>query len=112
MKEITLDLSTLESVADQNRDLLDVEVDSLLPDTEYLFRVAAVNKPGVGVFSTKEFMIKTAKKRQPDSVSIKSREDCQASTRCYLEWVIDSNGGSPIRDYLIRWRTVNFKIAL
>ena len=108
VKEFPVDLTTLESLADPKRDLLNAEIESLLPDTEYLFRIAAVNKPGVGVFSNKELKIKTAKRRQPDSVAMSSREDCQAATRCYLEWTVDSNGGSPIREYLIRWRMVNF----
>ncbi len=105
-KEFPLDLTTLESIASQNRDALNVEIDSLLPDTEYLFRVAAVNKPGVGVFSTKEFKIKTAKRRQPDSVEVTSREDCMAATKCFVEWTFDSDGGSPIREFLVRWRQV------
>lgn len=112
VKEVPLDLTSLESISSQNRDYLNVEIDSLLPDTDYLFRVAAVNKPGVGVFSSKELKIKTSKRRQPDSVKIESREDCQASTRCYVEWSIDSNGGSPIREYLIRYRMISYKDPL
>lgn len=83
-----------------------VEVTGLLPDTEYLFRVCAINKPGQGVWSLKEMKIKTSPRRQPDAVRVTSREECQASSRCYIEWVVDSSGGSPIREFQIRWRRV------
>jgi hypothetical protein len=104
--EVTVDLSDIELMTKPQKNIVNVEIKSLIPDTEYLFRVAATNKPGVGVWMPNELKVKTAPRRQPDPVRIKSKEDCQASTRCYIEWEVDSNGGSPIRDFLIRWRRV------
>ena len=105
-KEFQLDLTSIEAIASAHRDIMNAEIDTLLPDTEYLFRVAAVNKPGVGKWSTNEIKLRTAKRRQPDPVKIESKEDCQSATRCYIEWNIDSNGGSPIREFMVRWRRV------
>ena len=107
-KEFQLDLTSIEAIASAHRDITNAEIDTLLPDTEYLFRVAAVNKPGVGKWSTNEIKLRTAKRRQPDPVKIESKEDCQSATRCYIEWNIDSNGGSPIREFMVRWRRVIF----
>jgi hypothetical protein len=103
-KTIEVDLTKL--------DLYTVEINPLEPDTEYVFRVAAVNRPGVGVWSNKDLKIKTAPRRQPDPVRVTSKEECQASSRCYVEWVVDSTGGSIIREYVIRWRRVNFFLQL
>jgi hypothetical protein len=89
-----------------------VEVTGLLPDTEYLFRVCAINKPGQGVWSQIEMKVKTSPRRQPDAVRVTSREECQASSRCYIEWVVDSSGGSPIREFQIRWRRVRIDYLL
>jgi hypothetical protein len=88
------------------------EVQGLNPDTEYLFRVAAVNRPGIGVWSPKEFKVRTMPRRQPDPVRLTSKEECQAATRCYIEWVVDSNGGSIIREFSIRYRRVSFGLFL
>jgi hypothetical protein len=107
-KEIPLDLSNIDVLTSPVRDVFNVEINALMPDTDYLFRVAAVNKPGVGIWPQKELRIRTAPRRQPDPVKMLSKEDCQASTRCYIEWVVDSNGGSPIRDYHIKWRRVSY----
>ena len=84
-----------------------IDITALLPDTQYLFRVAGLNRVGQGQWS-KEIKIKTLSRRQPDPIRVLSKEDCSSSTRCYIEWAIDSNGGSPIRDYLIKWRRVFF----
>jgi hypothetical protein len=97
-KEIEVDLTKLG--------LYTIEINPLEPDTEYVFRVAAVNRPGVGVWSTKDMKIKTAPRRQPDPVRVVSKEECQTSSRCYIEWTVDSTGGSIIREYVIRWRRV------
>jgi neural cell adhesion molecule len=97
-KEIEVDLTKM--------DLYTVEINPLEPDTEYVFRVAAVNRPGVGAWSTKDMKIKTAPRRQPDPVRVTSKEECQTATRCYMEWTVDSTGGSIIREYVIRWRRV------
>ena len=105
-KEIPLDLTNIDLLTSPSRDVFNVEVNALIPDTEYLFRAAAVNKPGTGVWPANELKIRTAPRRQPDPVRMLSKEECQAATRCYIEWVVDSNGGSPIRDYLLRWRRV------
>ena len=94
------------------RDLYDVEIPSLLPDTQYVFRAAAMNKVGMGVLMLNEMPVKTAPRRQPTPVRVTSKEDCHASTRCYIEWTVDSNGGSPIREYLIRWRRIFYKDPL
>ena len=107
-KEIPLDLTNIDVLTSPTRDVFNAEITSLLPDTEYIFRAASVNKPGIGVWSTKEIKVKTAPRRQPNPVKILSKEECQASTRCYIEWIVESNGGSPIREYLIRWRRVSF----
>ena len=66
------------------------------------------NRPGLGVWSAKEMRVRTAPRRQPDPVHVTSKEECQAATRCYLEWTVDSNGGAIIREYVIRWRRVSF----
>lgn len=105
-KEFQIDPNAIHVLAERNYNMDNVEVTGLLPDTEYLFRVCAVNKPGRGAWSTKDMKVKTAPRRQPDPVRVTSREDCQASTRCFLEWVVDSSGGSPVRDFLIRFRRV------
>ncbi|RNA28752.1 fasciclin-2 isoform X3 [Brachionus plicatilis] len=87
---------------------MSIHVDALLPHTEYLFRVAGVNKVGQGQWS-KEIKIKTLNRRQPQPIRVLSKEDCSASTRCYIEWAVDSNGGSPVRDYLVKWRRLSYK---
>jgi hypothetical protein len=107
-KEIPLDLTSIDILTSPIRDVYNAEITSLLPDTEYIFRAASVNKPGIGVWSTKEIKVKTSPRRQPNPVEILSKEKCQASTRCYIEWVVENNGGSPVREYLIRWRRVSF----
>lgn len=111
-REIPVDLTNIDVITTQNTRLFNVEIGSLLPDTEYLFRVAAVNKPGVGVYSPKEVKLKTAPRRQPDPVKLVSKEECGASTRCLVEWMVDSNGGSPIREYLLKWRRIAYKDPL
>lgn len=108
-KEIPIDLTNLNTITNPQRDLFDVEITSLLPDTDYWFRAAAINKPGQGAWSLNEMPIRTMPRRQPNPVKITNKEDCQASTRCYIEWTVDSNGGSPIREYLIRWRRIFYK---
>ena len=89
------------------KDIENVEIDTLLPDTEYVFRVAALNRVGLGSWSAMEQRIRTSARRQPDPVKLITREECEASTRCWLEWKVESNGGSPIREFLVRWRRVN-----
>jgi len=108
-KEIPIDLSSIDAITNPVRDFFDVEINALLPDTDYLFRAAAVNKAGVGVWMLNEIKVRTAPRRQPNPVKVTSKEDCHASTRCQIEWTIDSNGGSPIREYLIRWRRIYYK---
>lgn len=88
-----------------------VEIDSLQPDTDYFFRVAAINRPGQGGWSPAELKVRTMPRRQPDPVRVTTKEECQASTRCYLEWTVDSNGGSIIREYTVRWRRVIYIIS-
>ena len=97
-KEIEVDLT--------KQAIYTIEVNPLEPDTDYVFRVAAVNRPGVGVWSVKDFKVRTMPRRQPDPIRITSKEECQAATRCYLEWTVDSTGGAEIREYTIRWRRV------
>ena len=108
-KEIPIDLTSLNTITNPQRDLFDVEITSLLPDTDYWFRAAAINKPGLGAWSLNELPVRTMPRRQPNPVKMTTKEDCQASTRCYIEWTVDSNGGSPIREYLIRWRRIFYK---
>ena len=107
-KEIPLDLTNIDQLTTIAREFLNAEITTLLPDTEYLFRAAAINKAGIGVYQQKELKLKTAPRRQPDPVRVTSTEDCHASTRCYIEWMADSNGGSPIREYIIKWRRVSY----
>lgn len=84
-----------------------VEIASLIPSTDYLFRIASVNKVGLGVWS-KDEKVATAPRRQPDPVRIESKEDCGAATRCAVEWGVESNGGSAITEFTLRWRRVIF----
>lgn len=88
-----------------NKDLYDIEIVNLQPDTDYVVRVAAVNKPGVGKYS-QEMTIRTKQRRQPDAVKLLNKEDCGYATRCIVEWTPEGNGGSPILEYTIRWRKV------
>ncbi|CAF0761162.1 unnamed protein product [Brachionus calyciflorus] len=97
-----------KNVPVDNMKAVNVEINTLLPDTEYLIRVAGVNKVGLGAWS-KDVKIRTLSRRQPDSIRVLSKEDCHASTRCHIEWTVDSNGGSPIREYHIRWRRISYK---
>jgi len=111
-KEIPIDLTNIDLIASVSRDVFNIEVGPLNPDTEYLFRAAALNKPGQGVWSVKDIKVKTLPRRQPDPVKVQSAEDCKAATRCYVEWQVESNGGSPIREFLIRWRRISYKDPL
>lgn len=111
-KEIPIDLTNIDLITSTSRELFNIEIGPLMPDTEYVFRAAAVNKPGQGVWSLKEIKVKTLPRRQPDPVKILSKEDCQAATRCYVEWMVDSNGGSPIREFLVRWKRISYKDPL
>jgi titin len=88
-----------------NKDIFNFEIKNLMPDTEYVFRVAAVNKPGVGKWSP-DTGIRTPQRRQPDPVRLLSSEDCGYSTKCSVEWTPEGNGGSNIKEYFIRWRRV------
>jgi len=111
-KEIPLDLTNIDLLTSTNRGVYNFEIGPLIPDTEYLFRAAAINKPGQGVWSTKDIKVKTLPRRQPDPIKVTSKEDCQAATRCYIEWIAESNGGSPIREFLIRWKRISYKDPL
>jgi hypothetical protein len=108
-QEIPIDMTSLETITNPDRDLFNVEINNLLPDTDYWFRAAAQNKPGLGAWSLNEVPVRTMPRQQPSSVKMTSKEDCQASTRCYIEWSVDSTGGSPIREYSIRWRRIFYK---
>ena len=88
-----------------------LKISSLTPNAEYLFRVGALNKVGLGELS-KEFTIKTAQARQPDSVKPIGSKNCETSSKCQIKWMVESNGGSPIIEYLIRWRRINNKDSL
>ena len=99
-KDIQVDQS------EQVKDIENVEIDSLSPDTEYIFRAAGINRVGLGSWSNLELRVRTAPRRYPDSVKMLSKEDCETSNKCWLEWKVESNGGSPIRDSHLRWRRV------
>jgi len=111
-KEIPIDLTNIDLLTSVSRDVFNIEIGPLMPDTEYLFRASALSKPGQGVWSQKELKVKTLPRRQPDPVRVQSKEDCQSATRCYIEWMVDSTGGSPIREFLLRWRRISYKDPL
>lgn len=84
---------------------VEVNVENLAPDTDYVFRVAAVNRPGVGAWSP-DVTIKTLPRRQPDPVRILNKEQCNMAEKCLIEWLPQNDGGSPIIDYVVIWRRV------
>ena len=67
-KEVQIEQNSVPILTERNYNIDNFEVTGLLPDTEYLFRVQAVNKPGRGVWSVKELKVKTSPRRQPDPV--------------------------------------------
>jgi hypothetical protein len=107
-KEIPVILTNLTK--SRNLNTYNVEIDSLIPDTKYSFRVAAVNKPGLGVWSHKQ--VKTSPPRQPNPIKVISQEICQVSTTCNVEWTIIGNCSSSVIEYLIRWRRIGYKNSL
>lgn len=88
-----------------NKDIYNLDILNLFPDTEYIFRVAAVNKPGVGKWSN-DLSIRTKQRRQPDPVRMLSQEDCGFVNKCILEWSPEGNGGSTILEYYLKYRKV------
>ena len=90
-----------------NKDIFNLEILNLFPDTEYIFRVAAVNKPGVGKWSP-DLSIRTKQRRQPDPVRMLSHDDCGFVNKCILEWSPEGNGGSTILEYYLKYRKVSF----
>jgi len=101
LKEVALPLSAAQET-------VDINVDNLVPDSEYVFRVAAVNRPGVGAWSP-DVTIRTLPRRQPDPVIILNNEVCGNPVKCMIEWVPKGDGGSPIINYVIMWQKMTFK---
>lgn len=90
------------------KDLIPHELKNLVPNTEYSIRIAAVNKPGVGQWSSTT-KVTTQTRRQPDPVRLTSKHECDFINRCIIEWKLDSDGGSQILDFTLRWRRVYYK---
>jgi len=82
---------------------LQYTVDGLTPDTQYEFRVAAVNKVGIGVFSWISRRIVT--------VEVPSKPGCPElveviGTTVHLQWTApDNDGGTDITHYELVLRT-------
>ena len=90
-------------------DSINIEINSLLSETEYIFRAASVNKPGVGVWSAKEVSVKTTPIRHPSPLKIISKDECQYSTQCSIEWAfLASKNNAAIKEYSLKWKRVFF----
>jgi len=89
---------------------LQYTIDNLTPVTEYVFRVAAVNKIQTGNFSEMSLKITTVvkpdKPGQPEVIKV-------IGTSVYLQWTAPcSNGGADITEYIVMFSTTDKPIRV
>ena len=79
--------------------------DNLTPATEYMFRVAAVNKEGMSGFSLMSPRIITAEK--PDKPDLPDVMDV-TGTSVHLQWTAPNSNGADITEYIVRYLILIF----
>jgi hypothetical protein len=81
-----------------------VRVNNLQPGTTYILQIRAVNNHSIG--ASADFVVETNFLREPDPPIITSPAISNHTTEYVVSWVEKNDGGLPIEEYRLSYRTV------